>query len=75
MGNKIPLIGVGGVFSGEDAYTKIKSGASIIQIYTSLIYKGPGIVKKIKKDLVKLLIKDGFKSVNEAVGIDVNKKN
>ncbi|MFH1209334.1 MAG: quinone-dependent dihydroorotate dehydrogenase [archaeon] len=49
------IIGVGGIFSAQDAYEKLKAGASLIQIYTGLIYEGPGLVKKIKKDLVKIL--------------------
>ncbi len=62
------IIGVGGIFSAEDAYEKIKAGASLIQVYTGLIYEGPGLVKKIKKGLVTLLERDGFSSVREAVG-------
>ncbi|KAI4502527.1 hypothetical protein M0802_002439 [Mischocyttarus mexicanus] len=68
---KIPIIGVGGVFSGEDAYCKIKAGASLIQLYTSYIYNGPPIVGKIKKELNDILKKDGFSSIIEAVGKDV----
>lgn len=67
---QIPIIGVGGIFSGQDAYEKIKAGASVVQIYTSLIYEGPPIVTKIKKELAELLISDGFESVAEAVGSD-----
>lgn len=67
---RIPIIGVGGIFSGQDAYEKIKAGASVVQIYTSLIYEGPPVVTKIKKELSELLIKDGFESVAEAVGRD-----
>ncbi|XP_054271811.1 dihydroorotate dehydrogenase (quinone), mitochondrial-like [Macrosteles quadrilineatus] len=65
---KIPIIGVGGVFSGEDAYNKILAGASLIQLYTAFIYHGPPRVTRIKKELDDLLQKDGFKSVSEAVG-------
>lgn len=67
---KIPIIGVGGVFSGEDAYHKIKAGASLIQLYTSYIFNGPPIVGKIKNELHEILKKDGFSSVSEAVGKD-----
>ncbi|KAK9874738.1 hypothetical protein WA026_005551 [Henosepilachna vigintioctopunctata] len=66
--NGIPIIGVGGIDSGEDAYEKIKAGAKVVQIYTSLIYNGPPVVTQIKKDLVKLLEKDGYKNIEEAVG-------
>ena len=65
---KIPLIGVGGISNGKDAYERILNGASLIQLYTSLIYKGPSIVNKIKEELVYLLKRDNYKSLNQAVG-------
>ncbi|CAH0399791.1 unnamed protein product [Chilo suppressalis] len=65
---QIPIVGVGGVFSGKDAYEKILAGASAIQIYTALIYHGPPIVTKIKTELAELLEKNGYKNVNDAVG-------
>ena len=65
---KIPLIGVGGISNGKDAYQRILNGASLIQLYTSLIYKGPSIVNKIKEELVYLLKKDNYKSLDQAVG-------
>lgn len=71
---KIPIIGSGGIFSGEDAYEKIRSGASLVQIYTSYIYHGPPIINKIKKELDELLEKDGYTSVADAVGKDVKMK-
>ncbi len=64
----LPIVGVGGIFSAEDAYEKIKAGASLVQVYTGLIYEGPGIVKNINRGLVKLLQQDGFKNISEAVG-------
>lgn len=67
---QVPIIGVGGIFSGEDAYTKIKAGASIVQIYTSFAYHGPPVVARIKRELAELLEKDGHKEVKEAVGKD-----
>ncbi len=70
MGKEIPIIGVGGIFSAEDAYEKIKAGASLVQIYTALIYEGPGLVKKINQDLIQLLQRDGFPNIRNAVGID-----
>ena len=69
---KIPIIGVGGVDSGQSAFEKIAAGASAVQLYTGLIYKGPNIVKEIKKDLIKILKSKGFKNVNEAVGSSLN---
>ncbi|WND03690.1 quinone-dependent dihydroorotate dehydrogenase [Temperatibacter marinus] len=65
---KVPLIGVGGISSGADAYEKIKAGASLVQLYSMLVYKGPGLVTQIKRDLTKLLKKDGYTAVSEAVG-------
>jgi dihydroorotate dehydrogenase len=65
---RIPLIGVGGIFSSADAYAMIRAGASAVQIYTGLIYRGPGLVKQIKQGLVLLLERDGFSNVREAVG-------
>lgn len=62
------IIGLGGVFTAEDAYEKIKAGASLVQIITGLIYGGPAAVKKINRGLVKLLERDGYESVGEAVG-------
>ena len=70
LGTGIPIIGVGGIFNGADAYEKIKAGASAVQIYTSLIYEGPILVKKVKEELANLLEKDGFTKISEAVGID-----
>lgn len=67
---KIPIIGCGGVYSGEDAYAKIRAGASLVQIYTALVYEGPLIVKRIKEELVRLLKEDGFDSISAAVGAD-----
>ena len=65
---KIPLIGVGGISNGKDAYERILNGASLIQFYTSLIYKGPSIVNNIKEELIYLLKKDNYKSINQAIG-------
>jgi len=68
---KYILVGVGGVFTAEDAYRKIRNGASLIQLITGLVYEGPCVVKNINKGLVKLLRRDGFKNISEAVGVDV----
>lgn len=67
---KVPLIGVGGIASGADAYKKIRAGASLVQFYSALVFSGPGLVHRIKKDLALLLEKDGFSSVGDAVGAD-----
>ena len=71
---KIPLIGCGGVFTGSDAYAKIRAGASLIQIYTSLVYEGPMVISRILTELAALLKRDGFTSVKDAVGADFRKK-
>jgi dihydroorotate dehydrogenase len=68
---KIPLIGVGGISSAQDAYTKIKNGASLVQIYSAFIYQGFALVEEIKKQLSENLEKDGFKNISEAIGCDV----
>ncbi len=67
---RIPLIGVGGIGSGADAYAKIRAGASLVQLYTALVYEGPGLIGRIKRDLAPLLRADGFASIAEAVGVD-----
>jgi dihydroorotate dehydrogenase len=70
---KLCIIGVGGIFTAEDAYRKIKYGANALQIITGFIYGGPLIVRTICEGLVNLLKNDGFKSISEAVGKDVEK--
>ena len=66
--NKIEIIGVGGVDSGKSAYEKFSAGASYIQLYTGMVFQGPNIVGKIKKELKELLIKDGVKNFKEIIG-------
>ena len=67
-GGSIQLIGVGGVFTAEDAWEKICAGASLIQLYTGFIYQGPGIAREINEGLEKILTREGFRSLDEAVG-------
>jgi dihydroorotate dehydrogenase len=69
---QVPIIGVGGINSGKSAYVKIRNGASLLQLYTGLVFKGPFIAKTIKEELLFLLKQDGFNSLNEAVGVDAN---
>ncbi|MEO1293065.1 MAG: quinone-dependent dihydroorotate dehydrogenase [Pseudomonadota bacterium] len=64
----VPLIGVGGIDSGEAAYEKIRAGASLVQLYTAMVYEGPSLVNRINRRLAALLRRDGFASVAEAVG-------
>ncbi|MBQ4875221.1 MAG: quinone-dependent dihydroorotate dehydrogenase [Rickettsiaceae bacterium H1] len=68
---KITLIGCGGISNGRDGYCKIKAGASLIQVYTGLIYQGFALIDKINLELIDLLKKDGFKNLTEAIGIDL----
>lgn len=72
-GGKVPIIGVGGVFTGQDAFDKILAGATLIQLYTSFIYHGPFVVGRVKKELLELVEKSGYKSINDAVGRGVDK--
>ena len=68
---RLPLIGVGGIASGADAYAKIRSGASLVQLYTALVFHGPELIERIKSDLAGLLIRDGFTNLAQAVGADL----
>ena len=69
-GKRFVLIGCGGVFTAEDAYRKIKLGASLIEMITGMIFEGPQVVSEINQGLAELLKKDGFTSISQAVGID-----
>ena len=70
LGNEVTIIGTGGIFNGTDAYQKIRAGAAAVQIYTALIYEGPGLVRRIKQELAELLERDGFNCVTDVIGID-----
>ncbi len=72
IGKRKPIIGVGGIDSAEVAYDFIRSGASLIEIYTALVYEGPGIAKRINQGLLNLLKRDGFKQLADAVGVGRN---
>ena len=67
---KLVLIGVGGVSSGEDAWAKIRAGASLVQLYTALVYEGPGLIGRIKRELLACMERDGIKSIPDAIGLD-----
>jgi dihydroorotate dehydrogenase len=71
-GGAVPLIGVGGIGSGADAYERIRAGASLVQLYSALVYEGPGLAARIAGELKSLLQRDGFASVAEAVGADLS---
>ena len=65
---RVPLVGLGGISSGADAYAKIRAGASVVQLYTAMVYRGPAVVAEIARDLAALLRRDGFATLQEAVG-------
>ena len=68
---QFPLIGCGGVGSGADAYAKIRAGATLVQLYSAMVYEGPPLVRRVKDELAILLARDGFASVDDAVGADL----
>lgn len=70
VGDEMPIIGLGGVDSAQAAYDKIRAGASLVQLYTGLVYHGPAIVSDIKRGLVDLLDADGFRHIRDAIGAD-----
>ena len=69
-GGRLPLVGVGGIASAQDAYAKIRAGASLVQLYTGLVYQGFGLVRDIQAGLTELLKRDGFSQLHQAVGVD-----
>jgi dihydroorotate dehydrogenase len=69
-GGAIPLIAAGGIDSAESAYARIRAGASLVQLYSALVYEGPGLARRIATGLAALLVRDGFSTVTEAVGVD-----
>ncbi|MFT7569280.1 MAG: dihydroorotate dehydrogenase [Paracoccaceae bacterium] len=72
---KVPIIGCGGVASGADAYAMIRAGASVVQLYTALVFHGPALIPRIKRELTALLKQDGFQHVADAVGADFKARN
>ena len=69
-GGKLPIVGVGGIASAADVYAKIRAGASLVQVYSALVFEGPGLVRRIKAGLAALLARDGFANIGDAVGAD-----
>ena len=69
--DRLVLVGVGGIESGAQAYAKIRAGATLVQLYTALVFRGPVLVSEIKRDLLAYLARDGFQNVGDAVGADV----
>jgi dihydroorotate dehydrogenase len=70
IGSALPLIGVGGIASADDAYARIRAGASLVQLYSALVYEGPTLARRINAGLRALLKRDGFANISEAVGVD-----
>ena len=68
---RLPIVGCGGIGSGEDAYRMIRAGASLVALYSALVFEGPGLAARIKRELAARLRADGFRSVADAVGADV----
>ena len=68
---EVPVVGVGGVATARDAYEKIRAGASVVQLYTGLVYQGPTVARDINRGLVELLERDGFDAVEDAVGAEL----
>ena len=66
----MPLVGVGGIASPEDAWARIRAGASLVQLYSAMVYEGPGIARAICQGLVRLMQRDGFASIADAVGTE-----
>src|SRR5204863_9269644 len=69
-GGEIPLIGVGGISTADDAWERIRAGASLVQLYTAMVYEGPGIAKRIARGLADRLKREGFSNISEAVGTE-----
>jgi dihydroorotate dehydrogenase len=67
---KLPIIGVGGIFSAHDAYEKIRAGASLVEVYSALIYEGPELLSRMNEELKTLLRKDGYTHISQAIGAD-----
>jgi dihydroorotate dehydrogenase len=67
---EVPIIGVGGISSGEDVYEKLRAGASLVQLYSAMAYEGPGLVSRIQDELEELMIQNGDKSVDDIIGLD-----
>jgi dihydroorotate dehydrogenase len=67
-GGQLPLVGVGGIASADDAWQRIRAGASLVQLYSAMVYEGPSLVRRINRGLERLMRRDGFASIAEAVG-------
>ena len=70
MNRKVAIIGVGGIDSGKSAFEKITAGADVVQLYTGMVYRGPGVVKEIKRELISILKNKKIKNISDAIGIN-----
>ena len=73
-GKRLTIIGVGGIFTAEDAYTKIKLGASLVEIISGVIFRGPQLAAEISDDLAGYLKRDGYTHISQAIGVDATKQ-
>ncbi len=71
LGGRVPIVGVGGIWTADDAYERVRAGASLIQIYTAFVYEGPGLAAAIVDGLAERLSRDGFNSIGDAIGADI----
>jgi dihydroorotate dehydrogenase len=71
-GGAMPLIAAGGIENGVDAYARIRAGASLVQLYSAMVYQGPGLARAIVNELRTLLVRDGVKRLSDAVGVDAS---
>jgi dihydroorotate dehydrogenase len=67
---RVPLVGVGGIFTAQDAYDKLRAGANLVEVYSALVYRGPGLVRELNRGLGTLLARDGAAGVADVVGAD-----
>ena len=72
LGRRVPIVGVGGIFTADDAYERIRSGAALVQIYTALVYEGPDMIHRLLTGLAVRLTRDGFSRIEDAIGADVH---
>jgi dihydroorotate dehydrogenase len=72
LGSQAPIVGVGGIFDADDAYQRIRAGATLVELYTGLVYEGPAVVRRIVRGLADRMGRDGFTSINEVIGVDVH---
>jgi dihydroorotate dehydrogenase len=70
LGPAFPIVGVGGIASADDAWQRVRAGASLVQLYTAMVYEGPGVARRIAHGLAQRLKREGFANIAEAVGTE-----